>query len=139
MCYRYVCDANQEDIAEVFGVPLVKAEFTPSAIYNIAPTCRAWVVRGHPARELAALRWGLVPSWARATSFAARLCNARAESLTIKPALRSAYQHRRCVVPATGFYEWRQENGRHHSQASQAVLRLSHRLLAMGQDRGRPI
>jgi putative SOS response-associated peptidase YedK len=83
--------------------------------YNIAPTQMVAAVRagGEGAgRELAMLRWGLVPGWAKDLSMAAKMINARAETLAEKPAFRDAFAHRRCLVPADGFYEWRMEEGR---------------------------
>ncbi len=80
--------------------------------YNIAPTQDAQVVR-HTAqgRALGFLRWGLVPSWAKDSSMAARMINARAETVAQKPSFRSAFAKRRCLVPADGFYEWRGAKG----------------------------
>ena len=85
------------------------SEFQPR--YNIAPTQRATVVRALPdgTRTLALLRWGLIPRWARGESArkdAAKLINARAETAPSKPSFRDALHKRRCLVPATGFYEW---------------------------------
>lgn len=76
--------------------------------FNIAPTQPVAVVRFGPgARQLAWLKWGLVPSWARDASIGNRLINARAESVADKPAFRTAFRRRRCLVLADGFYEWR--------------------------------
>jgi len=79
--------------------------------WNIAPTQDALVVRRHPetgARHLDALRWGLVPQWAKDLSIGARMINARAETVAERPGFRDAFNRgRRCLVPADGFYEWR--------------------------------
>ena len=82
--------------------------------YNAAPTQSLPVCRIHPrtGRELALLRWGLVPSWAKDPSIGARMINARAESVVEKPAFRSAFRRRRCLVPMSGFYEWKKEGAR---------------------------
>jgi putative SOS response-associated peptidase YedK len=89
------------------------------ARYNIAPTQQVAVVRmAHDtgeaggARDLAMMRWGLIPHWARDATMAAKMINARAETLTEKPSFRDAVKSRRCLVPADGFYEWRMEDGR---------------------------
>jgi len=58
------------------------------------------------------MRWGLIPSWARDRSIGARMINARAETVAEKPAFRVAFRHRRCLVPMSGFYEWKKEAGR---------------------------
>ena len=79
--------------------------------YNIAPTQQVPVVRAGRARvrELTLMRWGLIPRWAKDASMAAKMINARAETIAEKPSYRDAYQERRCLVPADGFYEWRRE------------------------------
>ena len=77
--------------------------------YNLAPTQQAPVVRatGDGSRHGAMLRWGLVPSWADDLSIGSRMINARAETLAEKPAFRHAFARRRCLVPISGFYEWK--------------------------------
>lgn len=83
--------------------------------YNIAPSQNAPVVRDVDGkrRSLSLLRWGLIPSWAKDEKIGHRMINARAETLAEKPSFRKALQERRCVIPANGFYEWRQtEQGR---------------------------
>ena len=75
--------------------------------FNQAPTQDAPVVVAAPGgRRMGLMRWGLVPSWADDPSIGNRLINARAETAATKPAFRSAYRRRRCLIPADGFYEW---------------------------------
>jgi putative SOS response-associated peptidase YedK len=111
MCSRYFLDADGNIIAYTFRVPV-----NPHAIrrYNIAPTQEAPVVRltKEGGREVALLRWGLVPFWAKDPGVGTKMINARAEGVAEKPAFRHALEKRRCIVPATGFYEWRGERGR---------------------------
>jgi len=78
--------------------------------YNIAPGTKIPAVRKAPkmgSRELAELRWGLVPPWTKAEAVGTGLVNARAESLAVKPSFREAFRERRCLIPASGFYEWK--------------------------------
>lgn len=108
MCGRYGSEISAEQLSLMFDVPLAQTQVVAPR-YNIAPTQLAPVVRLNPSgrRELSMLRWGLVPSWARDRSGAARLINARSETVAEKPSYRDAYGVRRCLVPADGFYEWR--------------------------------
>jgi len=110
MCGRYALHAHPQVIALQFG--LSKApEF--AARYNIAPTSDVLIVRAaKDVREAARVRWGLVPRWAKDPAIGARLNNARAETVAQKPSFRDAYRKRRCLIPASGFYEWRAEHGR---------------------------
>jgi putative SOS response-associated peptidase YedK len=104
MCGRYTLATPGAEVAGAFGLDAVP-DLPPR--YNIAPTQPVAAVRaGAGGRELVLLRWGLVPSWAGDLSIGQRLLNARAETLTEKPAFRSAFARRRCLVPADGFYEW---------------------------------
>jgi putative SOS response-associated peptidase YedK len=106
MCSRYFLDADGNIIAFTFRVPVhegIRRRF------NIAPTHEAPIVRAAQdgaGREVALLRWGLVPSWADGLSVGSKMINARAETLTEKPAFRNAFKSRRCIVPASGFFEW---------------------------------
>ncbi|MBI5382097.1 MAG: SOS response-associated peptidase [Opitutae bacterium] len=108
MCYRYfLLKRDLQAAAEKLRARLAVAF---DSRYNLPPTTAVPAVRATGAsgvREVALLQWGLVPGWAkeRATHGAA-LANARAESLADKPAFREAFRGRRCVLPASGFYEW---------------------------------
>ena len=111
MCSRYFLDADGNIIAYTFQVPVhdrIRKRF------NIAPTQEAPVIRAGPsgAREVAMLRWGLVPFWAKDLKVGTKMINARSEGVESKPAFRAAVRERRCVVPATGFFEWQGEPGR---------------------------
>ena len=108
MCGRYGTEISPEQLSLLLDVPLEQSQGA-LARYNIAPTQLAHVARlgASGARELSALRWGLVPPWAPDTSRAASLINARSETVADKPSYREAYRARRCLVPADGFYEWR--------------------------------
>jgi putative SOS response-associated peptidase YedK len=106
MCGRFTLTSPAETVAELFELDDVPV-LTPR--YNIAPTQPVAVVRsGQTAggRELAELRWGLIPSWAKDPSIGSRMINARAEGVAEKPSFRSAFRRRRCLVIADGFYEW---------------------------------
>ena len=111
MCSRYFLDADGNVIAYTFRVP---ANDDVRKRFNIAPTQQAPVIRAarEGGRELAMLRWGLVPFWAKDLKVGTKMINARSEEAASKPAFREALKSRRCVVPATGFYEWRDEAGR---------------------------
>jgi putative SOS response-associated peptidase YedK len=106
MCGRFTLTATPKAIAETFQVPELPG-LEPR--YKIAPTQPAAIVRpvaGSPGRELALVRRGLIPSWADDPSIGNRLITARAETAADKPSFRSAFKHRRCLIPTSGFYEW---------------------------------
>lgn len=128
MCGRYAASAGNDDLIEQLDVDIdVTGEPVRSVLkrpqeppagrpdYNIAPSKNTRVVLARapkddpeaPAqRQLRLLTWGLVPSWAKDPAIGARLANARAETVTTKPAFRSAVRSRRVLVPADGWYEW---------------------------------
>ncbi len=106
MCGRFTLSAPSEEIADIFGVDV--AELPPR--YNIAPTQRVAVVRVDPAsgdRELVELVWGLVPAWAKDPAIGNKLINARGETVHEKASFKRAFERRRCLVVADGFFEWR--------------------------------
>ena len=112
MCGRFTLTDPDQDLAVQFNLPDIPA-LEPR--YNIAPTQQVAAVRvaaEGAVRELALLRWGLVPFWAKDPDIGARLINARAETVAEKPAFRDAFKRRRCLVVADGFYEWQKQEGR---------------------------
>ncbi len=108
MCGRFTLRASTSVLAEQFGA-IADIVFEPR--FNVAPTQPIAAVRARPDTtppqwELTALRWGLVPSWAKDLSIGNRMINARSETVAEKPAFRAAFRRRRCLVPADGFFEW---------------------------------
>ena len=103
MCGRFTLHHSTEDIAERFAIEQPTLKLTPR--YNIAPTQPVAVHR--ESRTLEEFTWGLVPGWAKDPAIGNRIINARAESASEKPAFREALRRRRCLVPASGYYEWR--------------------------------
>jgi putative SOS response-associated peptidase YedK len=106
MCGRYTSTKPVEVYAELFKARAGDLFVAPR--YNIAPTYDVLACRAMPAgRELALLHWGLIPAWAEDKKIGYRTINARAETVAVKPSYRSAFRHRRCLIAADGFYEWR--------------------------------
>ncbi len=106
MCGRYVLSTRPDELAAHFGLDAY-CDYPPR--WNIPPGTDIPVIRHSPEgkRVLDLLRWGLVPHWAKDASMGQRLNNARAETVADKPAFRDAFQRRRCLIPADGFYEWK--------------------------------
>jgi putative SOS response-associated peptidase YedK len=113
MCGRFTLRQSAEEIAQAFQIPDVPP-LEPR--YNIAPTQPVATVLKIPEnsdRQFRMLHWGLIPFWADDPKLGSKLINARAESVAEKPAFRSAFRHRRCLIVTDGFYEWQQqENGK---------------------------
>ena len=111
MCSRYSLTSPPEAVRAYFGLGEVEP-FPPR--YNIAPTQPVAIVRQglRGAHEFALVRWGLIPSWVKDPREFTTLINARAETAAEKPSFRAAMRHRRCLVPANGFYEWTGPAGR---------------------------
>ncbi len=111
MCGRYVLKAALPDIARMLGMDV---DLALEPRYNIAPTtlvpaCR---MQEPDQKQLALLRWGLIPHWAKQADGGYRMINARAETVAEKPAFRAALRQRRCLIPADGYYEWKAMEGR---------------------------
>lgn len=105
MCGRYVLYGPDARLIEVFDIREMPS-LPPR--YNIASAADILVaLRGASGDRIArTMRWGLVPSGAKDPAIGARMNNARAETVETKPAFRSAFESRRCLIPANGFYEW---------------------------------
>ncbi len=105
MCSRYTLTSPMEAVRSYFG-HVNAAPLMPR--YNIAPTQPAAIIRlnAKSERELALVRWGLIPGWVKDPNGFATLVNARSETAAQKPSFRSALRYRRCLIPADGFYEW---------------------------------
>ena len=116
MCGRYALKTSTPLLAQRLGAEIkTDSESTDHApSYNIAPTQSILTCRTNRAfeREITLMRWGLIPSWSKGESSKFNMINARAESITQRPAYRTAFRFRRCLIPADGFYEWQRCNGR---------------------------
>lgn len=109
MCGRFILIAPGRIVAEHFSLDR-EPDLEPR--YNIAPSQDVAVVRKSPesdAREPVLLRWGLIPFWAEDTNIGYKMINARAETAAKKPAFKTAFKRRRCLIPTDGFYEWKKE------------------------------
>ena len=112
MCGRYASSRDARDLASAFDVEEPLEQVLPPS-WNVAPTDPVYgVLQRDGTRRLKVLRWGLVPSWAKDAKGAARLINARRETVSSKPAFRAAYARRRCLLPADGYYEWQVDGTR---------------------------
>ena len=106
MCARFSLFATPAQIAELLDLAIPEVE--PQ--YNIAPTeTILGAIERDGIRQIRQFRWGLIPSWAKDASAGNRMINARSETVLEKAAFRSAFQRRRCVIPASGFFEWKEE------------------------------
>ena len=105
MCGRFTLSHQIHEVLQTFELD-ANLDVNPS--FNIAPT-QSIVVIHHESGEITAssMRWGLVPFWMKTFPKNAPMINARAETLSEKPAFRAAYKKRRCLIPADGFYEWK--------------------------------
>ena len=111
MCGRFALVATGEEVASHYQLP--ETPFIAPR-YNIAPTQPVAAVRldNAGARQLTHFQWGLIPSWSKDPALGSKMINARAETAADKPAFRAAFKRRRCLIPATGFYEWQATDGR---------------------------
>jgi putative SOS response-associated peptidase YedK len=120
MCGRYASSMDPEDIVEEFEIHTELPDLPRlEPDYNVAPTKEVYGVLERPPRkespdaeelpaerQLRALTWGLVPSWAKDPKIGNRMINARMETVAEKPAFRRAFEKRRVILPADGYYEW---------------------------------
>ena len=107
MCGRFTQLFTWRELYELYNIHSAARNIEPR--YNLAPTQQVLVIRSNPetkGRTLDPLRWGLVPSWAKDLTIGSKMINARGEGLTERQAFRQAFKSRRCIIPASGFYEW---------------------------------
>jgi putative SOS response-associated peptidase YedK len=109
MCGRFALK-NPRAIKAAFDVGELPEDLKPR--YNIAPSQDIAIIRFSPAgRKLSMAHWGLIPSWAKERSTSYSTINARADTVDTKPTYRGPFKHHRCLIPADGFYEWKEEAG----------------------------
>ena len=112
MCGRYQIVTNAQALYDAFQVE-VELDGASLTRYNVAPATDQLVILSEGGRGVARWHhWGLIPNWAKDKTIGYRTINARGESVAVKPAFRAAFRQRRCLVPATGFYEWKALAGR---------------------------
>jgi len=107
MCGRFAQYSRPDSLKKTFNLDVIACDVVPS--YNIAPLQPVLAVIRHDGNRLGRLQWGLVPAWAKDRTLAAKLINARAETLADKPSFRSLFKRHRCLILADGFYEWKAE------------------------------
>jgi putative SOS response-associated peptidase YedK len=139
MCGRFTLKTSRDRIKEMFRLQRI-GEFDPR--YNIAPSQQVLAARVDAEsgdREAVMLKWGLIPVWAKDAKIGNSLANARADTIATKPAFRSAFKQRRCLVIADGFYEWGKEDGGKNpllfSNERWQPIRLRWAVGALGQGR----
>ena len=110
MCGRFSLNETPRKLVEHFDLT-GELDFSPS--WNIAPSARICTITADSdgGRRLHKMRWGLIPSWAKDASIGNKLANARGETVAEKPSFRSAFKYHRCIIPASGFYEWKTVQG----------------------------
>lgn len=113
MCGRFAQKETPQRLADYFRAACT-VDFEPR--YNIAPSAKIVTVTAdrNERRHLNRMKWGLIPAWSKDPSIGNKLANARCETVAEKPSFRSAFKYRRCLIPASGFYEWKTEAGKKH-------------------------
>jgi len=129
MCGRITLTVPPEDIQAEFDIPVLPEGYR--ARFNIAPTQQVLTVLSEVehGRHAETMRWGLIPFWAKDVTIGNRMINARAETVAEKPAFRTAFAKRRCLIPVDGFYEWRKDPG---GKVPMRIRRLDGRAFALG-------
>jgi putative SOS response-associated peptidase YedK len=110
MCGRFTLTVNPADLQDVFSNYHFPARFAPR--FNIAPTQPVLAIPNDEKLRADFFIWGLIPMWAKDPAIGNRLINARGETLAEKPSFRGSYRHKRCLILADGFYEWKSFGGR---------------------------
>jgi len=104
MCGRFVLITDLSEITESFNIREISCDYKTGE--NISPGQLVTAVVQEEENRLVNFRWGLIPSWAKGPSIGSKMFNARAETVAEKPSFRSAFNKRRCLIIADGFYEW---------------------------------
>lgn len=104
MCGRFTITLDGSDLQDELAIAEIPPDWKPR--YNAAPTQPVGAVVDPAARKMDWFRWGLIPFWAKDMSIGSKMINARAETILEKPSFRTAFQRRRCIIPADGFFEW---------------------------------
>jgi len=110
MCGRFVLSSPASDIANEFSAERGLFDIEPS--YNVAPSQKIVIIRNDGMNKLLKCRWGFVPAWVKDPDDSYRMINARAETVSEKPAFRNAFRNHRCIIVADGFFEWHMKNGK---------------------------
>ena len=110
MCGRFARINTAKEIKDIFNLDQIEIELQPS--YNIAPTQDVAVIIEDGQLKLTAMRWGLIPFWAKDITIGSKLINARSETIDEKPSFKYSFQKRRCLIMANGFYEWQKQGAK---------------------------
>lgn len=105
MCGRLTLTHPNEALARLFDATM-SDDLPQGTFYNICPTNTVAVISASAGRRLRAMRWGFIPAWYKSSTDGPLIINARSDTIASKPAFREAIRTRRCILPATGFYEW---------------------------------
>jgi putative SOS response-associated peptidase YedK len=136
MCGRYALTQNESELIEEFAITGISPNVDPlPANWNIKPTEEIYVIRNNEDnRELATTSWGIIAPWSKSDVEALRsqsqAINARSESIHEKPTFRNAFKSRRCLIPATGYYEWATELGKYKTKQPVFISNESGKSLA---------
>jgi putative SOS response-associated peptidase YedK len=110
MCGRFVVNILADELAKIFK--MIETQQL-EVRYNVAPTQQVAVVRSVGERNaISGMKWGLIPSWSKDDKIASHTINARSETVSEKPSFRHAIKYQRCIIPASGFYEWLRHESR---------------------------
>lgn len=109
MCGRFVLTADGSQLQLAFDLNAAPDPLAPR--FNIAPSQPIAVITNDNPHDLTYFKWGLVPSWSKDPAMGNKMINARSETAFEKPAFRSAFKRRRCLIPADGFFEWQKREG----------------------------
>jgi putative SOS response-associated peptidase YedK len=113
MCYKYSL-GNIDEIKTRYKIinPETMDKFTKKEEIIFTPRSAApIIIATHQGNIIEIMQWGLIPSWSKDPKIGQKLCNARAETLSEKPSFKNSLKNKRCIIPATGFYEWEHKDG----------------------------